>query len=128
MSDSGHDVPWSRGFAALWGVLAIIGAVLRDWGPVGLALTFAAGFLAQELLGRRWERTSAAAPGLVLFSLIPAALGAAGIDLLLRHQLHVAPAWWVVVLLFAGLFVLVVAGPAVARSVRVRAAESPASD
>jgi hypothetical protein len=109
-------------------VLAIIGAVLRDWGPVGLALTFAAGFLAQELLGRRWERTSAAAPGLVLFSLIPAALGAAGIDLLLRHQLHVAPAWWVVVLLFAGLFVLVVAGPAVARSVRVRAAESPASD
>jgi hypothetical protein len=128
LSDSDHDVPWSRGFAALWGVLAIVGAGLRDWGPVGLAMTFAAGFLAQELRGRPWKPTSAAAPGLVVFSVLPAALGAAGIYLLLRYQLHVSPAWWVSVLLFAGLFVLFVAGPTVARSVRAHSAEFPASD
>jgi len=125
LSDSGHDVPWSRGFAALWGVLAIIGAVLRDWGPVGLALTFAAGFLAQEVRGRP---SSVATPGLVVISVLTAALGATGIQLILRHQLHVSPAWWVAVLVFAGLLVLVVAGPTVARSVRAVAAESPASD
>ena len=128
MSDSDHDVPWSRGFAALWGVLAIAGAVLRDWGPVGLAMTFAAGFLAQELRGRRWQRTSVAAPGLVVFSVLPAVLGAAGIYLLLRYQLHVSPAWWVAVLVFAGLVALFVAGPTMARSVRARSAGYPASD
>jgi protein-S-isoprenylcysteine O-methyltransferase Ste14 len=128
LSDSDHDVAWSRGFAGLWGLLAIAGAVLRDWGPVGLAMTFAAGFLAQEVRGRRWQRTSAGAPGLVAFSVLTAALGAAGIVLLLLFKVLVSPPWWVVVLVFAGLVALFVAGPTVARSVRARSAKFPASD
>jgi hypothetical protein len=127
LSVSDHDVPWWRGFAALWGVLAIVGAVLRAWGPVGMAVTFAAGFLALESSSRQWRRTTAVPPGLVVFSVGPAALGTAGSYLLLRYQVHVSPAWWVVVLVFAGLFVLQVAGPTVARSVRERSAGSPAS-
>ena len=126
MSDSDHDVRWSRGFAALWGVLAIGGAVLRAWGPVGMAVTFAAGFLAVEAGSRQWQRTTVMSAGLLVFSVGTAALGTAGIYLLLRYQLHVSPAWWVVVLVFAGLFLLQVAGPTVARSVRERSAGSPA--
>jgi hypothetical protein len=108
-------------------VLAIVGAVLRAWGPVGMAVTFAAGFLALESRSRQWQRTRAVAPGLVVFSVGTAALGAAGIFLLLRYQFHVSPAWWVVVLVFAGLLILYVAGPTVARSVRARSAGFPAS-
>jgi hypothetical protein len=106
-------------------VLAIVGAVLRAWGLVGMAVTFASGFLAQEL---RWTRTRATAPGRVVFSLLTAALGAVGIDLLLRYQLHLSPPWWVAVLVFAGLLVLSVAGPTLARSAQARSAGCPASD
>jgi hypothetical protein len=128
LSDSDREFPWWRGFAALWGLLAILGAFLRAWGQVGMALTFAAGFLALESRGRQGPRTRAVPLGLVVFSVVTAALGAAGIALLLRYQFHVSPAWWVVVLVFAGLVVLCVAGPAVTRSVRARSATSPASD
>jgi hypothetical protein len=120
LSDSDHDLPWWRGFAALWGVLAIVGAVLRAWGLVGLALMFATGFLSQELRNRQETRTRTAASGLVVFSVVIAAFGALGIYLLLRYELHVSPAPWVVVLVFVGLLILDVAGPAVARTVRAR--------
>jgi len=128
LSDSDRDFPWWRWFAAFWGVLAIVGAALRAWGTLGLAVTFLTGFLAQELRSRQRREPRAGAPLLVALSGLTAALGAAGIYLLLRYLFHVSPAWGVVLLVFGGLFGLYGAGPLMARAMRARSARSPASD
>lgn len=110
----------------LWGVLAIVAAIARAWSATGMALLFTTGFLAQEL--RAWQHMvpRAAKPKLVMFSLVSAALGTAGIYLILRYQFHVGIAVWGVALLFTGFFLLYAAGSWVARLLRGRLA--PAND
>ena len=77
--------------------------------------------LAQELRSRQQHEPRTAAPGLVALAAVAAALGTAGLCLL-GFRFDVPLAWWVVLLVFVGLFALYVAGPAVARSLR-RSAE-----
>ena len=128
MTDSGRDSPWWRGFAVLWCLLAIVAAIARAWGALGSALALTAGFLTQELRIRQQNESRVLAPKLVVFSVVGAALGTAGIYLLLRFQLQISTAWWGALLLFVALILGYVAGPRVARVFRDRAAQTSDDD
>jgi hypothetical protein len=112
--DVGTGFPWWRWLAAFWALLAVVALIAGDWGGLGMALVFATGLLVHELRSRQRTEARAVTGRLVALGLALAALGAGGVYLLLRFQFHVSPAWWVTLLVFAGLALLYVGGPPLA--------------
>lgn len=120
-----RDFPWWRWFAAVWAGLALAGLALRDWGTLGMALAFTAGFGVQELRSHQRRESKSSAQLLVFLSAATAALGSAGVYLMLRFRFGWPAPWWVTLLLFIVLLVVYLAGPALLHLARTRSSCHP---